>query len=147
MLTTRAGVLKGQLTTSVMQNASATKPALTIPDGYELVEYTLRRVCDGVIRTHRLKAISNTQTSAVPTATSSTYVQQHQNHQSTQAGELNASSPPTQTRGSPRRRKYSKHTRSSHQARGRSARTRERNANSRGDGYTVVCGVESPEIG
>lgn len=129
-----------------MERIKSVTPEPIIPKGYELVQCTLRRVCDGTLHTYPFRSISDNPTLAVPMAASPSDLQMNQDDQSSQARTNCGPLPPTQAYNLPIRGKHRNPTQSSNSTQRVSAKTQERYANSRADGYTVVCGVESSEI-
>lgn len=139
----RVGVLENELTTSVMQNESED---LEIPAGWEMYSHTIRRVRDGALQTILYRPNNSIPASAVPIVASSSNLQLHQEYQSSQTGTISGSLLPTHPYNLPLRQKHGNRTFSNSNVQSLSAKTQERYANSRGDGYTIACGVESPEI-
>ena len=160
-------VLENELTTIFMQNESESEPIrieLVMRPGYELVEYTLMRLCDGHLETYQAEYsnedptltvppgtyiaedTSDTAPPNLPITTSSSDSQIQEDFQSS----YNHTSPglltPTRSYEIPIREKRKKSGQLNSSAQGLSAKTNERYANSRKDGYTIVCGVKSAEI-
>ena len=167
MLTKKVRVLENELTTNGMQNESESEPIrieLFMQKGYELVNCTLMRTCDGHLETypaeysnenltlsvpmetHIAEDTSDTATPRVPMATLSSDFRMQEDLQSNYGHTNPEFLTPTSSYEIPIRGKHKNPSQLSSNAQGLSAKTNERYANSRNDGYTIVCGVKSPEI-
>ena len=119
-----------------------------IPPGWEIYSHTIRRVRDGALRTILYRPINSIPVSAVPIVAPLSNLQLHQDYESSQVSThtTSASLVPYHLHNLPIRHKNGDQTRLNSNVQGLSTKTQERYANSRGDGYTIACGVESPEI-
>ena len=134
-------VFANELTPTVIQNGSV--ELVEIPPGWEIHSYTIKRLSDGALQTIPHRPTNNTPASAVPIVASSSNLPLHQDHQSSRAGTITDSLPSNHLHNLPIRQKPGV---VNSNVQGLSVKTQERYANSRGDGYTIACGVGSPEI-
>ena len=132
--------LEEALTTSVAQNHSQSGPSermireIPLQEGYELAFFTLRRLEDGRLQSYMVPLSSNDEhVQAIP-ITPRDNVPSYHNH-----------TPPQQNYNIARREGGETVSRQDRIDREPSVMTVLRRAHARSDGYSVVCGVYSPE--
>ena len=149
-----------ELTVSVMQDQSlpaeieGSTTDIHLPEGFELADYTLRRVHDGQLQTYVLDNDHSRLVQAVPISAQPSVTQMEGDDQIDQSDPGSDSSTPVPATNNSSHQTQPPHqqlftipipsARPSNRAKAPSSCTQKRHAFSRNDGYTIICGMNSP---
>ena len=140
----RVNVFERELIVSVVQAPSyvavlsAARTVITLPEGFELVHYTLRRTSDGHIQSY--------QPMDVPPLFTEPLTAAHTNTQHVSPTPSTVSIPYQQLLNIPIRGRLERPTTADTNARTVSATTQKRHNQLLDNGYTIACGVVCPEV-